>query len=242
MPDSESTGATDRLAEAIKGYREFGLRCAELGDEAGETHDFVLSDDLVPAIRAALDALQQEPDEGWHECAVLKIRQIERLRSYVGPPFEENPNTEAVVEAAIAKLAGNPGPLTPDPDDEHMYRVKVEGGGVFLYDLIDVGRFAKEMAQQDDCRSFSVRRVTVDREGRAEVMEAQADLQTALGFYRLEHGRGDRIEDRLTKALARLHTLLADMGTEMFDPATHPEVRAPAISPEHQALIEANRG
>lgn len=40
----------------------------------------------------------------WQECAEAKIRQIERLRPLVGPPFEENPNTEAVIEAAIAKL------------------------------------------------------------------------------------------------------------------------------------------
>lgn len=55
---------------------------------------------------ARLAEARRLPEEsGWHECAVKKIRQIERLRSLVGPPFEENPNTEAVIDAAEQALA-----------------------------------------------------------------------------------------------------------------------------------------
>lgn len=47
------------------------------------------------------------------------------------------------------------------------------------------------------------------------LIEAQADLQVALGFYRLDHGRGDLIEQRMTRALERLHALLATHGIIM---------------------------
>lgn len=39
----------------------------------------------------------------------------------------------------------------------HLYRVKVKGGGSFLYDTIDVGRFALRMAEWGDARRFSVK-------------------------------------------------------------------------------------
>jgi hypothetical protein len=64
-------------------------------------------------------------------------------------------------------------------------------------------------------------------------MDAQAELQTPLGFYRCydpewEHALPIQydpvIEDRLTKTLARLHALLDALGNPMYQPATHPEV------------------
>lgn len=38
-----------------------------------------------------------------------------------------------------------------------LYRVHVGGGGSFLYDAIDVGRFARRMAECGDTRTFTVR-------------------------------------------------------------------------------------
>lgn len=61
-----------------------------------------------------------------------------------------------------------------------------------------------------------------------EVIEAQADLQTALGMFRLNRNFDPAaIEDRLVRSLARHHTLLARLGRPMYDPATHPEVPTP---------------
>lgn len=37
-----------------------------------------------------------------------------------------------------------------------LYRVNVQGGGSFLYDAIDVGRFALRMAEEGDRRPFTV--------------------------------------------------------------------------------------
>lgn len=66
-----------------------------------------------------------------------------------------------------------------------------------------------------------------------QVMEAQADLQTALGFLRLElteplddrqRGHLESVEDRCASSLARLHVLLETLGTTMMSPAQHPDV------------------
>lgn len=70
----------------------------------------------------------------------------------------------------------------------------------------------------------------------AAVMDAQAELQTPLGWLRLgmdpKYPDADLklIEDRLTKTLARLHGLLDALGDPMYQPATHPEV--PALTGE----------
>lgn len=40
---------------------------------------------------------------------------------------------------------------------DRLYRVKVKGGGAFLYDTIDVARFANRMAAQGDHRPFTVK-------------------------------------------------------------------------------------
>src|SRR4051794_40736497 len=61
----------------------------------------------------------------------------------------------------------------------------------------------------------------------SDLMDAQADLQTALGLYRLRVPEGERdepVEDRLMQALARLHTRLDILGHPMYDPATHPAI------------------
>jgi hypothetical protein len=78
---------------------------------------------------------------------------------------------------------------------------------------------------------------SVDQETVEEVLEAQADLQTALGLFRLDHGRRDtaddphdaQIEERLNKSLARLHKLLDALGRPMYQPATHPEIDDPWV-------------
>ncbi len=68
-----------------------------------------------------------------------------------------------------------------------------------------------------------------------QVMDAQADLQTALGFLRLDiqnmadldvdmERHDSYIEDRMAKSLARLHQLLDQLGNPMYKPATHPDV------------------
>lgn len=57
------------------------------------------------------------------------------------------------------------------------------------------------------------------------IMDAQADLQTALGHYRLDHGRGmTHTEQQMISSLARLHALLDALGHPMYDPTTHPDV------------------
>lgn len=38
-----------------------------------------------------------------------------------------------------------------------LYRVSVKGGGSFLYDTLDVGRFARAMAERGDRRPFTVK-------------------------------------------------------------------------------------
>jgi hypothetical protein len=66
-----------------------------------------------------------------------------------------------------------------------------------------------------------------------EILEAQADLQTALGFFRLgsieERGNSEAIEDRLNKSLARLHRLLERLGRSMYQPATHADLDDPWV-------------
>jgi glycosyltransferase A (GT-A) superfamily protein (DUF2064 family) len=65
------------------------------------------------------------------------------------------------------------------------------------------------------------------------VLDAQADLQTALGMYRLSNGRGDAIEDRLAKSLARSHALLEALGRPMYQPALHRDV--PRLNQERRS-------
>lgn len=42
-------------------------------------------------------------------------------------------------------------------DYETLYEVNVRGGGTFVYDTIDVGRFALKMAEVGDRRTFTVK-------------------------------------------------------------------------------------
>lgn len=64
-----------------------------------------------------------------------------------------------------------------------------------------------------------------------EVVDAQADLQNAIGFYRLGYGDRKYIEDRMIRTEARLHRLLAALGRPMAHPATHPDI--PWIECDH---------
>lgn len=62
------------------------------------------------------------------------------------------------------------------------------------------------------------------------VLDAQADLQSALGMLRLHmdprFSTPDLgvVERRLNKSLARSHKLLDELGSPMYDPATDPDV------------------
>ena len=72
------------------------------------------------------------------------------------------------------------------------------------------------------------------------IMDAQAELQTGLGLMRLLLAPGEepysdseliprvRALDQgyFAKTLAWLHTVLAEVGTPMYSPATHPDVPA----------------
>ena len=65
-----------------------------------------------------------------------------------------------------------------------------------------------------------------------QIMDAQADLQMALGLLRLkqEQIEGvlpyglDDVENRLARSLALLHKLLSDLGRPMAHRALHPDV------------------
>lgn len=64
-----------------------------------------------------------------------------------------------------------------------------------------------------------------------EIMDAQADLQTALGIYRLNVQEkitnpkfNGHVEDRMARCLARLHRLLDQLGKPMYQPAQHPDI------------------
>lgn len=69
-----------------------------------------------------------------------------------------------------------------------------------------------------------------------EVMDAQADLQVALGVHRLDPVKhADMVEDRMVRVLARLHTLLDTIGTPMYDATVHPDV--PRGPTDHKAAV-----
>lgn len=86
-------------------------------------------------------------------------------------------------------------------------------------------------SQESAHKAYGV--IITDRKALVDsVMSAQADLQTGLGIFRLDRNdtRGlqhaNLVEDRLARSLARLHVLLADLGTPMYQPAMHPDVEA----------------
>lgn len=61
----------------------------------------------------------------------------------------------------------------------------------------------------------SVRPDYQDSPDGSRLIDAQADLQTALGFYRLKHGDGDPIEQRLRAGMDGIHDVLKDHGVVM---------------------------
>lgn len=73
----------------------------------------------------------------------------------------------------------------------------------------------------------------LDNETIAErILQAQAELQTALGFYRLDRRERESldpdIEMRLQACLSMLHTLMDDLGRPMYNPTQMPEGWTPA--------------
>lgn len=60
------------------------------------------------------------------------------------------------------------------------------------------------------------------------LLYAQAELQTALGLYRLRHREPDAIADRMQASLALQHSLMADLGLPMMESAALPEGWTPA--------------
>lgn len=64
------------------------------------------------------------------------------------------------------------------------------------------------------------------------IMEAQADLQVALGIHRVNmdptlvdlDADGTHREDKMRRALALLHVALQQEGIQMAYPAIHPDV------------------
>ena len=65
-----------------------------------------------------------------------------------------------------------------------------------------------------------------------DVINAQADIQTALGILRLSKPLDDYSEERLARALATLHRVLLLAGRPMAMPARHPDVEYPY--PQHE--------
>ena len=64
-----------------------------------------------------------------------------------------------------------------------------------------------------------------------QLLDAQAELQTALGIYRMGSERRDfdpYVESRMQASLAMLHALLADLGRPMAQPTQMPEGWMPA--------------
>lgn len=63
------------------------------------------------------------------------------------------------------------------------------------------------------------------------LVNAQAELQTALGIYRMGHERRDfdpYIESRMQASLAMQHELLGKLGRPMYRPTQMPENWTPA--------------
>lgn len=70
-------------------------------------------------------------------------------------------------------------------------------------------------------------------ETRERLLQAQAELQTALGFHRLgmagHQGIDPKyIEMRMAACLSMLHSLMGDLGLPMYNPAQMPEGWTPA--------------
>lgn len=64
-------------------------------------------------------------------------------------------------------------------------------------------------------------------EAYGEIIDAQADLQSALGVLRHRNrtsGTHFDIENWLARSLARLHRFMGKIGSPMAQPATHPDI------------------
>ena len=64
-----------------------------------------------------------------------------------------------------------------------------------------------------------------------DLLDAQAELQSALGVYRMGRERRDfdpYVEEKMQACLAMLHATMADLGRPMAQPAQMPEGWMPA--------------
>lgn len=66
-----------------------------------------------------------------------------------------------------------------------------------------------------------------------DIINAQADLQSALGILRLSKPLDSYIEEKLARSLATLHRALLRAGRPMATPARHPDVAYPTCVGEH---------
>lgn len=129
----------------------------------------------------------------------------------------------AVGEGSNPDTSEAPVPAT-DKGRERLYDVEVEGGGSFLYDLCDVGRFALKMWEDSDWRPITVTPavpvVVGDQEARAEQRRlcdsgkcsCGQEARLADGFLR-EAVAVDQLEAKLEAAereIERLRRQLAN--------------------------------
>lgn len=148
--------------------------------------------------------------------------------------------TQAEMDRRLAAHAAEP--LTGDELNarDHAF---VEDLSAHLNDL---GRASGWDAAWNAARSY----YKAEQDDHTEaILLAQANLQEAIGFFRMDHGewvpeagksrmlnRDDAvIESRLMAALARLHMLLGERGSAMYSPATHPGVTALTKHLDYQA-------
>jgi hypothetical protein len=89
--------------------------------------------------------------------------------------------------------------------------------------------------QCERCRSQAAIFKIEDESTAERILKAQAELQTGLGFHRLdmtlkpgEKADPKYIEMRMAACLAMLHSLMGDLGRPMYQPAQMPEGWSPA--------------
>lgn len=120
---------------------------------------------------------------------------------------------KTVYKITVCKVCGLEAPF----ECEHMRAM--DAGGENVYTSIEVTPKQEDVTER--------------------LLNAQAELQTALGFHRLAMAYPDNelgltntdpayIEMRMAACLAMLHSLMGDLGLPMYSPAQMPEGWTPA--------------